>query len=216
MGQLQKILVLGTGNYAPVLAEVISETQGFELAGFIENLDRSRCGQKLLNLPVYWIDDLSKLDAKEYKAVCSLATTKRADFIKQVSDYGFEYATIIHPSCRIPDSCKIGVGCVLEPGVILSTNSVVCDHVRINRAVSIGHDTVVKNYVTIQPGSNIAGFCLIDSCSYIGMGSTIIDGLTIGKDSVVGAGSVVVSDVMDKVLVLGVPARVIKENIDGK
>jgi acetyltransferase-like isoleucine patch superfamily enzyme len=48
------------------------------------------------------------------------------------------------------------------------------------------------------------------------MGAVVIDHLTIGAHSVVGAGSLVTKNVPDRVQVVGVPARIVKENIAGK
>jgi acetyltransferase-like isoleucine patch superfamily enzyme len=48
------------------------------------------------------------------------------------------------------------------------------------------------------------------------MGAVVIDHITIGSHSVIGAGAVVTKDVPDHVLVVGVPARIVKEGIAGK
>jgi acetyltransferase-like isoleucine patch superfamily enzyme len=47
----------------------------------------------------------------------------------------------------------------------------------------------------------------------IGANSTILPGVTIGEGALVGAGSVVVKDVPPEVVVVGNPARIIK-NVD--
>ena len=39
----------------------------------------------------------------------------------------------------------------------------------------------------------------------------ILPGVTVGRESVVGAGAVVTKDVPDRVVVAGVPARIIKK-----
>ncbi len=56
----------------------------------------------------------------------------------------------------------------------------------------------------------------IGEATYIGMRAIVIDHITIGAHSVVGAGAVVTMDVPDHVLVVGMPARIVKENIAGK
>jgi acetyltransferase-like isoleucine patch superfamily enzyme len=63
---------------------------------------------------------------------------------------------------------------------------------------------------------NLAGNCRVGEAVYIGIGATIIDHVTIGPHSVVGAGAVVTEDVPERVLVVGVPAKVAKRDIEGK
>jgi sugar O-acyltransferase (sialic acid O-acetyltransferase NeuD family) len=211
----QKIIILGTNDYAHVVAEIVAETPGLQMEGFIENLDRSKCDKTLSGLPVYWIDDAAPLAADCF-AVCCLATVNRSRFIQQARKLGFRFATVIHPTARVPASAVISEGCILEPGAILSTNTQLGAHVRINRGATIGHDTSLGDYCTVQPGVNIAGKCCLGSGVYVGIGATVVDNLTIGNLTVIGAGAVVINDLPDKVLAVGVPAKIIKENIEGK
>ncbi|MHC4186856.1 MAG: acetyltransferase [Planctomycetota bacterium] len=212
---MEKVLILGTGMYAPVLAEIISSLENYEVGGFVENLNKSHCNEKLAGLNVYWIEDLDRF-AESHKAVCCLATTQRSRFIEQVMRYNIEFATIIHPSADVMSSTSIGCGSVVGPGVVISSNTKIGEHVRINRGVTIGHDTVIGDFVTVQPGVNIAGKCIIGDKCYIGMGSNIIDDLRIGSGCLVGAGSLVLKDLKERVMAFGVPAKVVKEDIDAK
>ncbi|MHC4424425.1 MAG: acetyltransferase [Planctomycetota bacterium] len=210
----QNLLILGTGLFAPEMADMISEIKGFRVAGFIENMDRQRCSQRLNSLPIYWVDDVAQL-SKDHQAVCSLGTTKRKPFIEQVASYKMRFATPVHPSARVSSKSTLGDGTFIGPGVIVASNTRLGQHVRVNRGILIGHDTNIHDYVTIQPGANIAGVCTIGQATYIGMGAIIIDRISIGSNSVIGAGSVVIKDVPDRVMVAGVPAKIIKENING-
>jgi carbonic anhydrase/acetyltransferase-like protein (isoleucine patch superfamily) len=75
---------------------------------------------------------------------------------------------------------------------------------------------VVGDFVSIQPGANIAGACEIGTAVYVGMGAVIIDHTIVGCHSVIGAGAAVIEDAPDHVLVIGVPAKIVKQNIQGK
>lgn len=55
---------------------------------------------------------------------------------------------------------------------------------------------------------------LLKKGSWIGGSSTILAGVTIGENSVVAAGAVVTKDVPDNCVVAGVPARIIRKDID--
>ncbi|MEA3055593.1 MAG: hypothetical protein QOD30_1025, partial [Actinomycetota bacterium] len=85
-----------------------------------------------------------------------------------------------------------------------------------NRGAAVGHHTEVGNFVSIQPGANVAGAASIGDAVYIGIGATVIDRRSIGNGSVVGAGAVVTTDVPAHVLVVGVPAKIVREGIDAR
>ena len=55
---------------------------------------------------------------------------------------------------------------------------------------------------------------VVHPTAYVATGAVVIDHVSVGSGSVVGAGAVVVADVPDRVQVLGVPARIVKEGID--
>jgi acetyltransferase-like isoleucine patch superfamily enzyme len=48
------------------------------------------------------------------------------------------------------------------------------------------------------------------------MGALILNTVSVGAYSVVGAGAVVTRDVPDHVQVVGVPAEIVKEGVEGK
>jgi acetyltransferase EpsM len=210
-----KCLILGTRTLAIEIADIISEIPDVQLTGFVENMERDKCREKLEGLPVYWVDELEKL-SKTHCAVCALATTHRKRFIEQVSAYNTPFATIMHPTARISAKSTLGKGTIVSAGVIIAAYTNLGQHVIVNRGALIGHHTKIGDYVTIQPGANIAGLCTIGDSAYIGMGAIVLDRISIGSHSIVGAGAVVTKDVPDNVQVIGVPAKIVKENIEGK
>ncbi len=212
---VQPLLILGTRPYALVVADLVSAIEGYRVAGFVENMDRQRCNERLGGMPIYWIDELAEL-AQDHVAVCSLATTRRNQFIQQARDQGLRFATLVHPSAHISDRSTLGEGTRVEVGSIIAAFTDVGRHVAINRGATIGHHNRIGDFVTIHPGVNIAGHCRIGDRTFIGIGANIIDGIRIGTQAVIGAGAVVAKDVPDRVQVVGVPARIVKQNIEGK
>jgi len=209
------LLILGTRTFAIETADIVSEIPEIQTAGFVENLDRDRCRDKLEGLSVYWIDELTDL-AESHYAVCALSTTHRKKFIEQAAQYGLSFTKIIHNSSRISSTSCVGNGSIIHPGTIIASHTSLGQHVIVNRGALIGHHTEIGDYSSVQPGANIAGACSIDQSVYIGMGSVIIDKVSVGANSVIAAGAVVVNDVPANVMVAGVPGKIIKQNIDGK
>lgn len=206
------LLVLGTRTLAVEIADLASDA-GFEVAGFVENMEPERCREGLEGLPVHWIDDVAGL-AATHRAVAGLATAKRSLFVDQVAALGMRFATVTHPSARVSGKSTVGEGSIVSAGVVVATRTAVGCHVLLNRGVLIGHHTQIGDYVSIQPGANVAGACSIGARAFLGMGAIVLDRVTVGQGAIVGAGAVVTKDVPAGVQVVGVPARIVREGVE--
>ncbi len=209
------LLILGTRTFAEEVADLASAISGIHVTGFVENMDRDRCTRPLRGLPVFWIDDIDHL-IPTHRSVCALSTTLRSRYVQQAQEKGLAFATLVHPSAVVSPRTEIGVGSIIGAGSVIGAYSRLAAHVIVNRGALIGHHTTIGPFCSVQPGANVAGACSIDEAVYIGMGSIVIDHIHVGAHSVVGAGAVVTKDVPEHVQVVGVPARIVKENIDGK
>jgi sugar O-acyltransferase (sialic acid O-acetyltransferase NeuD family) len=215
MAPAQPLLILGTRTLSVEIADFVAEIPGFEVTGFVENMERERCAEPLEGLPILWVDEIAAL-AGTHQAICGLATTFRDSYIHQVAALGMRFATVVHPTAHVSSKTTLGEGTIVSPGAVIASHTQVGRHVLINRGVLIGHHTTIGDFATLQPGANVAGACDIGSHVYIGMGGIVIDHLSVGSHSVAGAGAVVTEDVPDHVLVVGVPARIVKQGIAGK
>ncbi len=213
--QRPKLVILGTSLLGPEVLDLIEDTALYEVTAFIENRNRDKVDKNLCGRPVIWIDDTAKL-VSTHRAVCALGTTERKAYIQRAGQLGFSFASIIHPSANISSTAMVGTGAIISRGVIVASNTKIGNHVIINRGCLIGHDTVIQDCVTISPGANIAGVVTIGEGVYVGMGAVLLDRVEIGYGSVIGAGAVVTKDVQPRVQVMGIPARIVKENIEGK
>ncbi len=215
MSAKEKLIILGTGVFAEEVADLVTECEDYELVAFGENWDRARCSSPLLGLPVIWVDELAPLAVTHF-AVCAIGTTHRSVFVRQAEAVNFRFATVRHPTARVSRSSTVGAGSILSVGVIIASHTTIGRHVIVNRGSLIGHHTRIGDNVTISPGANIAGRVTVGDGTYIGIGAIVLDYVTIGAGSVIGAGAVVTKDVPDHVQVMGVPARITKEGVEGR
>jgi len=210
----QRLMLLGAGSFASELADLIGEIPGYSVTAFVESLDRSKAGERVEELPIVWIDDIAKY-VDSHVGICALGTTQRSSFIEQVSARGLRFVTLVHPTAQVSSTSTLGRGTLVSRGSIIAAHTKIGRHVVINRGCLIGHHVEIGAFCTISPGANIAGNTRIGTAVYVGMGAIILNGLRIGDHSVIGAGSVVTKDVPDHVQVVGVPARITKEDIEG-
>jgi acetyltransferase EpsM len=213
MASARPLLVLGTRSFALEVADVAEES-GFRVAGFVENLDRERCRETLEGLPVHWIDAVGEL-AATHLAVCALGTTKRGLLVEQAAERGLRFATVVHPSARVSSRSGVGEGAVVGVGAVVGAHTEIGPHVIVNRGCLIGHHAVIGEYASIMSGANIAGSCRIGERTYVGMGAVVVDHVSVGAGCIVGAGAVVTEDVPERVQVVGVPARIVKRDVEG-
>ena len=211
----QPVLILGTRWLAAEVMDLIGDMPGYEVAGFVENMNRDVCGQTLEGYPVIWIDDIGPY-VETHLATCGLSTTHRRAYVEQAMRLGLRFATLVHPTARVSSRASLGEGCFVSALATIAAHTTLGRGVWVNRGALIGHHTTIGDFCTIQPGANISGLVTIGAGTYIGVGSIVVDRRTIGAGSVIGAGAVVTADVPDRVQVVGIPARIVKSNIDGK
>ena len=143
----------------------------------------------------------------------------------------------IYFGTKIGDNCWINHNATIRQDVNISENTSIGSYTNCENSVSIGkrcviHNltqiaakTIIESYVFIGPGvtfTNSAIDHLRDipptilatklrlGCA-IGGGVTICPGIEIGREAIVGAGSVVTKDVSPRIIVVGNPAKKIKD-----
>ena len=112
---------------------------------------------------------------------------------------------------RIISGCQIGLGVELQRGVQLSYGGL---GVVIHPRATIGEDVVIGDDVTIGGTTKKGGVPVIGDGCLITTGAVILGPVTLGSNCVVGANSVVTKSFPENCVVAGVPAKVIKENIN--
>lgn len=109
-------------------------------------------------------------------------------------------------------SISLGRGNIFTAGCILTTDIEIGSFNVFNLASTIGHDVIIKDCNIYNPGTNISGNVTIDSGNLFGTNSTVLQNIKIGSGNVVGASSLVNREIGDNNVLVGVPAKKIKNN----
>ena len=111
---------------------------------------------------------------------------------------------LIH-NCAIYSETKIGDRTIFGYGGIA---------VVIHKRTVIGTNCTIGSNVTIGGKSGSENVPIIGNDVFIATGAKILGDLKIGNNCVIGANAVVINDVPDNCVVAGIPAKIIKTDIN--
>jgi sugar O-acyltransferase (sialic acid O-acetyltransferase NeuD family) len=194
----------GRESYDAVLACADDPSVGAREHGVVAFLDDACAGEKVRDVPTYFPED-ADCGAEFVVAIADPGPRRRLS--RLLTDRGLSPATVVHPAAVIGPDTTIGSGCVILALAHVSSSVRVGNHVQINYNATVGHDAVLRDFVTVLPGANVSGAVTLEEGATVGAGSVILQGLTVGAGASVGAGAVVTHDVSAGVTVKGVPAR---------
>jgi sugar O-acyltransferase (sialic acid O-acetyltransferase NeuD family) len=116
----------------------------------------------------------------------------------------------VHPTAFVAATAKLGDGSQVLAHATVCVDAVLGRQTIVNTKASVDHDTVVGIGAHIAPGATIAGSVEIGDYAMIGAGAVTLPRVKIGADAVIGAGAVVTSDIPDRAVAYGNPARIVK------
>ncbi|MEA5573988.1 gamma carbonic anhydrase family protein [Calothrix sp. UHCC 0171] len=129
----------------------------------------------------------------------------------------------ISQAAFVADSADLIGSVKISPGVSIWYGAVVrgdVERIEIGECTNIqdgailhgdpGKPTILEDYVTIGHRAVIHSAHIERGC-LIGIGAIVLDGVRVGSGSIIGAGAVVTKDVPPLSLVIGIPAKVVRQ-----
>ena len=196
------MLICGAGGHAKVIFDILN-SQGVEVQAFV---GKNESISEFMGIPVE-----ANYDPAKYPESSLIIGTGDNQLRKKIAlEVTHEISTVIEESASVSKHAHIGSGTVIFHQSVVQAGTRLGNHVIINSSASVDHDCVLEDFVHVSPNATLCGGVTVGEGTLVGAGAVIIPNTKIGKWSVIGAGAVVVEDIPDHCVVMGNPAKVVK------
>lgn len=117
---------------------------------------------------------------------------------------------VIEDNAVIMMGAVINIGAVIGEGTMIDMGAILGGRATVGKRCHIGAGTVLAGVIEPPNASPV----VVEDDVVIGANAVVIEGVRIGKGAVVGAGSIVTEDVPAGAVVVGNPARIVKNEKD--
>lgn len=207
-------VLLGVGT--PYVYEVYESVLrgGGRVAAFVDNQDRAQGPPELG--PIINAADLPAALLDLPVLFPLLTPGYRKTLLDQARALGFSrYPTHVDPTAIVASTAACDDGVLINAAAIVGAMSRIGRFAIVNRGASVGHHVVLEEFATLGPGCILCGSTVIGRGAFIGAGAIVNPKVNVGANAIVGSGAVVVKDVPAQSVVVGNPARVVKEGVAG-
>lgn len=207
------LLIVGAGGHGRVVADTALEDGRWDKIAFLD--DRYKQMDCNMNWPVLG----SLLQAGEYlqdysDLIVALGdNTLRVTLLRSYMKLGFRLPVLVHPAAFVSRAARLSPGIVVFPRAAVNAGVGIGFGSIINTGAIVDHDCLLGEGVHICPGASLAGEVKVGNYSWVGIGASVIQKVSIGENVFIGAGSVVVKDIGSNAKVLGVPGKVVNQNV---
>ncbi len=216
---MKKLLILGGSGIGMIAASIANDLGTYEIEGFLNDVIQvgSDIG-KFNKIPVVGTtQDIPKYlkDPNILFFVAYVGMQNEKEVYGKLEKMGIpseRFATLIHPTAIIPKGfCSIGNGVLMAPLSQLSPDTTVEDNCILLPNSFLGHDSTMRSFSHIATNAVVGANVTVGRGVHIGSNATIREKIKIGDFSLVGAGSVVLSEVPENSIVVGNPAKVLRQ-----
>ena len=207
---MKRLLIIGAGGFG---REVLAWARAcpehevdWEVGGFIDANPNALDGFNV-SVPIVGSDiDYQPLPSDVF--VCAIGNpADRRKSVERLLAKDACFVNVIHPTAVLGERVKLGIGVVVCPYCVCTSDIEIGDHTALNLHCSVGHDARIGSYCQLSSYSDVTGHVQLADEVFMGSHASILPSVSVGDRAVVGAGSVVISKVKPGTTVMGVPAK---------
>jgi sugar O-acyltransferase (sialic acid O-acetyltransferase NeuD family) len=207
------MLIIGAKGFAKEVLAIFSQSGVTDNIFFYDDVSENIPPMLYEQFPVLRsLNEAEELFRQDKRFTLGIGNPKlRYELGQKFSQIGGILTSVISPFAQIGKfGTTIGNGVSLMTGTVVTHDVKISDGALINLNCTIGHDSYIGRFAELSPGVHISGNCSVGDFATIGTGAVILPKIKVGNHAVVGAGAVVTQDVADHTLVVGMPAKFIR------
>ena len=213
----KNLIIYGDSSYAEMIAHYFQTDSEYQVVAF--SVDKAyRTREEINGLPVVTLENIEDHYSPEehyiFAAIGYKSVRTHKVLFEKIADLSFPVASYISSKAIVDSSSKIGINCLILPGVILEPNTIIEENCFINSAAIVCHDTRIKAHSILAAGSVIGGHTTIGESSLIGFNATVAELLHVDSETLLGAGSLLLQNTQKHTMYVGTPAKAVRKHID--
>ena len=209
-----RALIIGAGAQGRVTLDILRAQARHDRIDFIDEDERLWGSQVNGSQVIGNLQEALGQSVSGVEVIVALGHPRaRLAVAERVRERHIPFLNAVHPSAVVMPSVKMGSGNMIGATAVVNTDSQVGDHTIINTGAVIEHDCLVAHGATIGPGAHLGARSSMGTGAFLGTGAIVLSRVAIGEEAVLAAGAVLTHDLPQRVLAMGVPAR-IREQID--
>jgi len=213
----KNLIIYGDSSYAEMIAHYFQTDSEYQIIAFCVDRDY-KTREKINGLPVIALEEIedhfSTKNHHIFAAIGYKSVRTHKVLFEKIAQLSFPVASYISSKAIVDTSCKIGINCLILPGVILEPDTTIEENCFINSGAIVCHHTCIKAHTILAAGSLIGGHTTIGESSLIGFNATVAELLQVADETLLGAGSLLLQNTEQHTMYVGTPAKAARKHTD--
>jgi len=216
---MKKLIILGGSGIGMIAASIANDLKEYNVVGFLNDVIETGTYIGRFN-KIKVIGNTSDIikylnDDDYYFFIAYVGLGSEKETFKKINEFNIprhKYASLIHPTAYVPIGfCELGIGILLGPYSQLSPDTKVGDNCIILGNAFLGHDSTMEKFSHIATNGVVGANVNVGKAVHVGSNAVIREKVKIGNYSLIGSGSVVLNDVPENAIVVGNPAKILRQ-----
>lgn len=209
-----QILLWGAGSQARLVERILTRQD----RGDVRVIFDPRRERVEFDSEAKFVDDAKRLcqefSALTHYVVCvgGEAGAARVAIAETLTGFGLIPLSVVHEEAYVDTSAIVGPGAQILTRAVANSFVALGADVILNTAAIVDHECQIGRGVHVMGGASVAGRVEIQDYATVGTNATVLPSLVIGEGAIVGAGAVVTKNVAPYDVVVGNPARVVRQS----